>query len=123
MFKKDFLDFYLWISKSALVRWWDCTRIPDYSNFGMWNNGIKNQEISKDDFYCTMHLESNCSYSNGIQIIRCLESNERMQYFSDNFTFDSDKYVTFITNDWKNQAVKEVTCDPKQLSPKLIEFK
>ena len=117
LFKKDFLDFYLWITKSALVRWWDCTRIPNYSAFDMWSNNIQHKEISKTDFYCKIHLEENCSYSSGIQIIRCSKSEEEMQYFVDNdFILKTKNYATFITNDWKNEKVHEVTCNPKHLS-------
>lgn len=115
LFKKDFLDFYLWITKSVLIRWWDCTRVL-HEGFGGWNNSIELKEENEVNFYSKIHIEKESSYSQGIQVIYCSRPNEDMVYFAENgFTFSRNKYETFIATDWHNNKKHEVSCNPNKL--------
>lgn len=119
---RQVLDQYAALTESTVVRLFDFTRYePD--QFGGWNiNQEEHRSIGEDLFYRFGIDQGRASYARGCQIVR---SNVDRHVILEEFFGEGDRperqYVSFIAHDWKNQCVKEISCDPSKLSNYFIE--
>ncbi len=117
--KKEDLDFYLFLSRSILIRVFEFSRSLDRMKY---LNGSKR----KEDFYknpqeetfanrtteFNKKNEATTAWFRGFQIIRNTISHEEMMKKLDG---KEDRiYASFIISDWKNKKICEWSSDPKQ---------
>ena len=115
LFRKDYLEFYMYLSNSVLLRYFNSDKFGfDPSKFDKWNN-LTREKYKKDNFYYELNKEVNQSYLSGIHIIKTFKTNDEIELFTRLSSFEERKYATFITNDWKNKKIHECSCNPKEL--------
>jgi hypothetical protein len=114
------LNLYLFVTNQVLIRVFDVTRYRDWSEF----HQQKPQEelILRDELglFARRVLSGRkqgpaAGYVRGAQVIRNTESPERMLRRLRGYPVEGKQFATFIVNDWKNDLVREWSCDPAQL--------
>jgi hypothetical protein len=106
------LDEYLALTDSAIVRTFDFTRYRS-SQFGGWSNRGDVRFASHDDLSYRSHVEAgHASYLRGFQIVRCSTSKESIIKRHDPSVDEGKQYASFLTHDWKNAAISEISCAP-----------
>lgn len=124
--KKEDLDFYLFLTKSVLVRCFDRTVTLD-KYFG-WDSNTKVALIGdqKCEVFANRGIHHSkddkpvASYMRGFQIIRC-SSKESISEKITNESEDEREYVSFIAHDWKNKEIREISSNPKKLGNYFVE--
>ncbi|MEA0971585.1 hypothetical protein Megvenef_01567 [Candidatus Megaera venefica] len=120
--RREVLEQFMAITDMILVRMFDVTRIS--KNFQNWDEPrkpilVKNKQ--EKIFGNGKHI-STASYLRGFQIIDCKEPRENVLRNIICYNNDVDKrYVEFITHDWKNNLVCELSCDPRKLGNYFIK--
>ena len=113
---REVIEMQMSATGTALVQMFDVTSVGN--GFHGWNKGeersVENQEFN---LYFHSHREGvNGSWLRGVQIIRPRLSSEGFgQYL-----YDKDRqpkqYASFLTLDWKNKRVTEVSCAPNAMA-------
>ena len=110
---RDSLDDYLAVSNLVLIRLFDFTlvRFDDFNGYGDGEEYIRNvKSVNYRQRVSTGHA----AYTNGFQILSpragYSETIEKIQ----NRWFDKEqkKFVTFISYDWRNKRLAEISTDP-----------
>jgi len=108
--RRDALDEYMVLTRSALVRTFDFTRF-DASRFYGWQDA-PTFESKGDLFYRSVVQPGNGSYLRGCQIVR---PGVTAKDVFERYSFGRGKhaqYASFIAMDWKNKVVREISCAP-----------
>lgn len=116
--RREVLDLHLALTNAALVQVFDSTRCDPY-NFGGWNG--HSEEVVKateEQLFYRMGIKPRVgSYVRGFQILTHTQPREESLKRIVGVSEPAKKeYATFITYDWKNKVICEVSCDPKCLS-------
>ena len=102
------------LTESALVRMFDFTRLR-HGSFNGWGDGTEEKKIQEELFY-RQRSQGDASYIRGCQIVRSSDSKAAIH---DRFPFGEEKnkqYASFVAQDWKNNVIAEISCDPKCLA-------
>jgi hypothetical protein len=117
---KDLVE-YMALSKQALVRKFDFTRVPP-GGFSGWDGGQHSQPIAPDLFYNSALLPGRASYANGCQILRSSVTEEEIvERWKASLDTKNKKYETFKIQDWKNNRLVEISCAPEALSNYFVK--
>jgi hypothetical protein len=118
-FRKGDMDEYLALTDSVLIRMFDFSRLR-IGRFSAWN--IQREEtMNRGDIYARAHFQHDASYMRGFQIIRPLTSKVEILTNFRSGRDEQKKYATFIAQDWKNNQIAEMSCDPKCLASYFVE--
>lgn len=116
--KRDVLDMQMSATSSALVQMFDLASVG--VAFAGWHKqkgedgSVQDMEL---DLYYSSHREgSNGSWIRGMQVIRPHLSSEEFGQYLYEKERESKKYVSFITHDWKNDRIAEVSCAPDAMA-------
>jgi len=117
--KKEDLDFFLFLSKSVLIRVFDVVRsLDDYKYprnkvFDKYCNNPQEEAFARHTTYYNKKGELSNAFLRGFQIIRNETSDEKMM----NKAWDKEEqeYESFIINDLKHDKIHECSCDPLKL--------
>ena len=114
--KRDVLEMQMSATSSALVQMFDLTSVRD--GFVSWQEGedssTRDQELGL--YFCSHREGRNGSWIRGMQVIRPRLSSEgfgKCLYEKDR---QPKQYASFITHDWKNQSIAEVSCAPDAMA-------
>ncbi|PCI64153.1 MAG: hypothetical protein COB38_13000 [Gammaproteobacteria bacterium] len=122
--KKDVLSEYSSVENLTLMRMFDFTRYRS-DNFLGWDNKQESKEIqnSKSIYGSLMIKPGTGSYSNGFQLVEINIPKENIVDRAWGRPIDEGqkKYCSFIANDWKNQVISEISCDPDCISNYFTE--
>ena len=118
---RDLIDDYLALTDAAMVRVFDLTRY-DPDQFGGWSDKREERFFTDGDLHYRKVIKDNYGiYTRGFQVVRTVTS-KRDLYNRFNAASDSDnQYASFISQDWKNDIVTEISCDPRYLSSYFVE--
>ena len=111
------LDEYLTLTTAVAVRVFDFTRYQP-QHFGGWSRK-RDETIEADgtDLHYRKAVEKGyASYTRGFQIARPATTPQDIHDRLHGRDEDEKRYTSFIAQDWKNNIVTEVTCNPKGLS-------
>jgi hypothetical protein len=110
------LDEYLTLTEAVIVRVFDFTRFES-KNFGGWNHRHEEQLITDQGFHYRKVIEKgHASYSRGFQIVRSTIDRKAIFDRLHGRNEQQKQYASFIAQDWKNNVVTEISCDPKGLA-------
>jgi hypothetical protein len=114
--RRDVMEMQMSAREMAVVQMFDSTLIPD--NFGGW--GKHEHGIVSDErtglYYRTGRLPTGGSYFRGVQIIRPQRSAKELGEYLRAQETKPKRYESFITQDWKNDRVAVVSCDPAHIA-------
>lgn len=123
--KKEDLDFYMYLSKSVLIRFIDIMRYAKNFKHAQHDNR-QNLELKdpENEIYASLIIENmdneiNFSWLRGFQIIRNNVSDEQMMKRL--IGKEDRNYETFLICDFKNDRVIEWSSDPEKLANYFIE--
>lgn len=110
---------YMHLTKAALLRLLLVTRITN-DGFSRWTNARATVRIREGELHADLTIDPGLgSYPRGFQIIR---SSATDKIVMEGVLGDDDKqYATFIAHDWKNQVIKEISCNPQDLANYFTE--
>ena len=113
-FNRDLLDEYLVLTDSVIIRTFDFIRYrPD--NFSGWHAAHDARFQSEGDIHYRSHVEPGyASYLRGIQLVRSLATRDQVADRHDQTTAKERQYASFIAKDWKNNVIREISCEPGQ---------
>ena len=115
-FKREPLEEYLAVSRSALVRMFDFTLLR-LDEFDGWPVGPEDivKDNSRSIFYRQKIDLGKAAYTRGVQIIRpSRPSNEIFSKMKHEPTgHDPTQYVDFVAYDWRNRSVRTISTDPR----------
>jgi hypothetical protein len=123
--KKEELDYYLFISKSVLIRVFDITRTSEYFDFP---DEDRIEKLYKNQFEETFAKLTTCynkegkitiAYLRGIQIIRNNTSHKKMMKKA--WGEEEREYESFIINDWKHREIHEWSSNPEKLGNYFVK--
>lgn len=125
-FMKEDLDFYMYLSKSVLIRFIDIMRYS--KNFKTAQHDKRQELVLKDpenEIYGSLKIEIldddeiNFSWMRAFQIIRNKVPDEKMlKKLRDK---EDREYESFMIHDFKNERIIEWSSDPQELSNYFIE--
>ena len=121
--KKKELGYYTSLTSTKLLRMFDFTRFK-IGCFSGWGGGNKKPlfEEHNNIFNSLVVYPGYGSYSRGFQVADIRISQEEMnsQFWGKKTTSDK-KYATYIAHDWKNEVIKEISCNPSCLANYFTE--
>lgn len=111
--KANVLDKYCAVSRTKLLRMFDFTRYRKGS-FPGWGNGRDERHLPKHDgIAMRLTVQPGVgSYSRGIQLIEPRISAASVCSETWGINDDQREYASFITQDWKNNRIAEISCAP-----------
>lgn len=120
------LDFYLYLTKSVLVRVFDVTRWG--GSFVMWHDDLQQATYTDNvnEIYARRGLNSTkegakeAGYIRGIHIIRQRQTNKELAREHSFTGRKNGQYATFIAIDWKHSKTQEYSCDPDKLGNYVV---
>jgi hypothetical protein len=118
---REVMEMQMSATGTALVQLFDIASVG--AGFHGWKEGedrsVEDQELS---LYFRSHREgANGSWIRGVQIIRPhLSSEEFGQYLYDKDQ-EPKQYVSFLTQDWKNNRITEVSCAPDAMASYFVK--
>lgn len=118
----SFLGRYSTIQQYTLCRMFDFTRFGSGS-FNGWSNDTKTKEFGNGvNIFGKLAIEtSNGSYSRGIQLIDISLPKEQIINNVWGRTSEKKKYESFLAQDWKNNVISEISCNPNSLANYFTE--
>lgn len=119
---RELLGEYATVNNYFLLRMFDITRTAD--GFFGWQGEKASFDLSENSnlFGKLTIVDGDGSYSRGIQVVDI--SVPKQNIIDSVFGHASQKkkkYETFIAQDWKNQQIREVSCDPDCLASYFVE--
>ena len=113
---REVMEMQMSATETALVQMFDVTSVGN--NFHGWNEGedysVDNQELS---LYFHSHREgARGSWLRGVQIIRPRLSSEGFGTYLYDKGRQPKQYESFLTQDWKNNRITEVSCAPDAMA-------
>ncbi len=106
------LDEYMTITNATVARMFDITRTKPESLTNWSNSGDDEQKVDDDLCYMRHIQPGHASYMRGVHLVASAMSKKEAAR-GHGLTDDEPKqYATFIVQDWKNGAVREVSCAP-----------
>jgi hypothetical protein len=102
----------------------DFTRC-DLSTFGGWSNlSGPTRLVDGDPFYRMVVEPGYASYIRGCQLVRAAVSKEEViRRSSPGTRREVRQYASFIAHDWKNGAIREISCGPGHTANSFTESK
>lgn len=119
-FKKSALDEFACVGNYSLCRMFDFTRFKSES-FSRWSNYPEFINFTNgSNIYGSLHIEKNIgSFSRGIQLAKCRSATKETiinKLWGREASGKPKQYASFITMDWKNNTIAEISCAPDRLS-------
>jgi hypothetical protein len=112
---REVLEMHMSATGTVLVQMFDSTRVP--AEFHGWKKGDEREVKKNHGLYFRSHTEGpNGSWVRGIQVIRPRLNAQEYGAYLEEQRQRPKHYETFITQDWKNKRVTEVSCDPKAIA-------
>lgn len=114
LLKRDLLEEYMILTESVLIQTFDFTRLRPL-HFSGWPNSESTEHVADGNIYYQWLIIPNyASYMRGIQIVHPIISKETVLRRYGSPRSDERQYASFITLDWKNSSIKEISCAPGQ---------
>jgi len=114
-FNRRLLDEYMLVTKSALVRLFDVTRV-DHDDFPGWGARVTTP-VDIGALHARLTVEPGVgSYMRGFQDLRHGVTEQQVVKRVWGHDDEAKQYATFMAHDWKNSVVREISCDPEHLS-------
>lgn len=113
---REVMEMQMSATGTALVQMFDVTCIRE--NFSGWNER-KETAVQQDGFhlYFRAHREGvNGGWIRGVQIIKPRFSSEGFGKYLYDKNREPKQYTSFITHDWKNKRIMEVSCAPDAMA-------
>ncbi len=113
-FKREELEEYLAISDLILIRMFDFTLL-DPKKFRRWPDGPAEMIVENKDFFYRQQCDPGIAlYKRGIQLVAIRREESEIVRLKERKWFgDPDRqYASFISNDWRNRRVAEISTDP-----------
>jgi len=123
-FRKEELEFYLFLANSCLVRVFEVSRSVDWG-FSLCENKLEERCTEEEcEIYAVRTLIGGpekplASFLRGFQIIRCKKSHEELLLKL--MEKEPREYASFIIRDWKHKEEREWTSDPDQIGNYFVE--
>jgi hypothetical protein len=115
------LDEYMALTDTAIVRMFDITRFRP-NHFGGWSQPVASKETTDSDLHYRHHIETgHASYMRGIQLTVGHMSREQAAHAHGIGPDPRKKYASFIAQDWKNNVIQEISCEPGATSNYFTE--
>lgn len=120
---RGILDEYLVLTDQVLIMLCDSTRF-DIKNFNGWQDQRITYHKKKSSFYYHLGRSGKAaSYLRGFQIIEPTLTKDEVHERHSFGDQKKRKYASFITQDWKNEKVRECSCDPKKMGNYFVKSK
>ena len=125
VFKKSALDEFACVGNYSLCRRFDFTRYNP-KGFPGWSHTNESVNFTNGrNIFGTLCVEENVgSFSRGIQIARCNSVSKESiidKLWGREISGGPKQYASFITMDWKNETIAEISCAPDSLSNYFTE--
>ena len=119
--KKDSLDFYLYLTKSIVIRFYDLVRTYKV-DFPMLNDSRTEGDIirDKEEIYSRIVTVNNSKGRPDLSLLRGFQIIRNRKSWKNLIGHKKKKYETFIAFDWKNNKIAKCSCDPSRLSNYFI---
>jgi hypothetical protein len=113
---REVMEMQMSASGMALIQMFDVRSVGD--DFCGWNKGedrtVENQTLS---LYFRAHREGqNGSWIRGVQIIKPRFSSQEFGEYLYDKSHEAKQYASFLTVDWKNDLITEVSCAPEAMA-------
>lgn len=121
--KRDALNFYMFLTKSVMIRVFDITRCVDVMDLlqtDRTENKISNEEF---EIYSRRILIDNNNHQPAASSLRGVQILQNQNTFED-LIGEKKKhqdYATFIAHDWKHQKICECSSDPTKLGNYFVK--
>jgi hypothetical protein len=113
--KREFLHKYMAVTESSLLTRFDVTRFSR-DHFAGWDQAERG-EISKRNVYYNWGVQARGSYIHGGIITRPgMNKKSMVSMFFNGVRGVNKKYTSFIAQDWKNNKIRAISCNPNKLS-------
>lgn len=120
--KANLLDTYCVASRTKLLRMFDFTRYQKGSFWGWGNGRIECQPPKYEGIAMQLTIQPGVgSYSRGVQLIAPRMSIASLCSEIWGMNVDQREYASFITQDWKNKRITEISCAPCALANYFTE--
>jgi hypothetical protein len=107
---RKILDEYLLSSRAVALRAFDFTRLD--RRFHGWGEQRNETKCENGEFGYRLTIEAGVgSYLRGVQVVRPLETTSQFHHRLTH-RHEGKKYQSFITWDWKNKIITDVSCAP-----------
>lgn len=116
--EREFLARYAAATDQIFLRMFDVTRFRT-GDFSGWADNQGRRELPKSDTVRgSLTVQRGIgSYARGIQLADIAISKEKLaQSLWTPFNDDERQYASFIAHDWRNEVIKELSCDPNMLA-------
>lgn len=111
---RELLEMHMAATNTVLLQFVDSTRTAD--GFAGWDD-VEELELPSLDRSLRMHIEGDtASWLRGTQIVRPRRSATELGEHLVEQMRRPKNYATFLTQDWKNDRVEQVSCDPSALA-------
>lgn len=122
---REELDFYLFLTKSCLVRCFDVTRSLDWMKYGLRTEEIGRVADSERQIFADLRAEMGSdgvpqsSFLRGFQVLKNEQPRERMllKLKGD----EPRKYESFVIWDWKHKRVCEWSTEPAKIGNYFVK--
>jgi hypothetical protein len=113
---REVIEMQMSATGTALVQMFDVASVGN--GFHSWNKGEDSSVEDREfNLYFRSHREgANGSWLRGVQIIKPLLSSEGFGKYLYDKGRQPKQYASFITQDWKNKRVTEVSCAPNAIA-------
>jgi hypothetical protein len=114
------LDEYMHLTNAALLRLCDVTRVL-YESFRGWTDDRATVRIKRGELHANLTIDPGVgSYLRGFQTIRSAATDKTVM---DSILgrAEGKQYATFVAHDWKNNVIREISCDPHCLASYFVE--
>jgi len=109
---RDLLDRYLALTEMSALRTFDFTRYPT-SGFTSWHHDVEDKTIVMETMAYRSHVQRNdASYLRGAQVVTPKGQRDLIRKTCASFGRESQKYASFIVQDWRHDLIVEVSCAP-----------
>ncbi|MBU0593839.1 MAG: hypothetical protein KKH74_08905 [Gammaproteobacteria bacterium] len=114
--RREVLEMHMSATGTALVQMFDSTCVP--KGFHGWGSGVEHSIKDEErGLYYRSHMEGHTgSYFRGVQIIKPQRTAEEFGAYLQERENQPKHYESFITQDWKNKRLTNVSCDPGSIA-------
>jgi hypothetical protein len=116
LMNRRLLDEYTVLTNSMLVRMFDFTYVES-TEFSGWRSNRKETTVNGNGLIYRHSAQDDASYVRGVQIIaQTLKRSDMKKKYDLGARASAKQYATYIAQDWKNDVISEISCDPAFLS-------
>ena len=106
---------YMAVTETALVMKFDFTRFRP-GNFNGWDNTDR-YDYSEDNLHYHGGITGDASFTNGVLVAPpLLTKQDLIKKSQREWSGEGKQYAAFKAQDWKNNKLAEISCDPNQLA-------